>query len=622
MQPAWRDVADSMTPVHPFVRLQRLTAWCLALTLALLTSCAGADQPSPGAATTDVSTTLAPDVASAPAPDTAPVAVQILPNAPTPDPTLDSMNRFPAHFGDAPQHAIRDGRPVVLLPPHDPGTDDRPAQTRTSYLTNTQNSLLVLYDTTSEWGWLGELYAMCAVTLASHFGEVVHKPVAQYAPGELLNYAGVIYVGSTFDEPLPVAFLDDVLADQVPVLWIADNLWQLVARSKTFLADYGYSITWFDVSPISKVLYKQANLTRDATNGAGLIQVGSVNPAVVTTLATAVHDDGTTLPWAVQSRKLTYIVENPFSYIGPDDRYIAYCDLLFHVFAPNTPNRHRALVRLEDVNPSQDPEEFRAIVDYLYGEKVPFSIALIPLYRDAWGVFNNDVPQTLHWTDRPAMLAAIKYATQRGATIVMHGYTHQLENYKDPYSGVSADDFEFFMTHIDSFNSVIYDGAVPGDSAQWAIGRIKAGLAELQAAGLQTPTTFEYPHYAGSSVDSKAIRTVLDRAYHRGLFFGGDLGVLPVNPAHSIGLFYPFKVNDVYGWKITPENLGNFEPAAYNNHPPRLPKDLILSAKNNLVIRDGVASFFFHPYYPLSALQEIVAGIKATGYTFVSANAL
>ena len=536
-------------------------------------------------------------------------------------PAQGSQNRFPADFGPHPQFAERDGRTVVLIP-NAPGSDLRPHETKLSHLNGAPAGLLVLYDSTSTWGWLGELYGMCAIILASHFGTVDSKPVALYAAGDMDSYKGVIYVGSTFDEPLPVSFLDDVLEDTKPVLWISSNLWQLVARAKDFQATYGFSITWFDTSKVAKVVYKSTDLKRDANNASGLVQVGTIDPAIVTTLATAVRDDGTTLPWAVRALNLTYVVENPFGYIGPDDRYIAYCDLLFEVFAPQTPIRHRGLVRLEDVNPSQDPVEFRAIVDFLHEEKVPFSIALIPMYVDALGAFNNGVPQILRWKDRPAMLAAIKYATVRGGTIVMHGYTHQFEDYLDPYSGVSADDFEFYMTHVDANNYVIYDGPVPGDSAELAWGRIYAGLAELKAAGLQAPTIFEYPHYAGSAVDSKAIQMILPSAYHRGLFFAGDLGINPPDFKKSIGLFYPFTVTDVYGWKIMPENLGNYEPEAYNNHPPRLPADLIASAKNNLVIRDGVASFFFHPYYPLDQLKLIVKGVKATGYTFVSAAAM
>ena len=50
---------------------------------------------------------------------------------------------------------------------------------------------------------------------------------------------------------------------------------------------------------------------------------------------------------------------------------------------------------------------------------------------------------------------------------------------------------------------------------------------------------------------------------------------------------------------------------------PRLPTKYH-NAQVNLAVTQGVASFFFHPTYPLSDLQQIVAGIKALGYTFVS----
>lgn len=530
------------------------------------------------------------------------------------------LNKFPADFGAnsfVEEHEGRPTRPFLIAP----GSDHRPHAVQKNFLETTPSGLLVLYDTTSDYGWLGELYTIGARTLLTHFGDVTALPVAQYQAGDINKYLGVMYVGSTFDEPIPVAFLDDVLATQLPVMWIYDNIWQLVNRAKDFEGTYGFTLTWFDLSSIPNVLYKNANLTRDASNGSGIVHIQPTKPDVVKTLATAVRADGTKVPWAVRAQNLTFISENPLSYIGPDDRMLAFSDLLFETYAPKTPVRHRALVRLEDVNASHDPGEFRAIVDYLAAEHVPFSMALIPLYVDALGLFNGGVPLTLHWKERPAMLSAIKYATSKGGRIIMHGYTHQLNNTKDPYSGVSADDFEFFVTHIDANNSVIYDGAAPGDSAEWAIGRIQAGLAEIADSGLQPPITFEYPHYAGTSVDSKAIRTVLGQAYHRGLFFGGDLSGVP-DPAHSIGMFYPFKVTDVYGWKVIPENIGNYEPKWYNNHPPRLAADLVQSAKNNLVIRDGVASFFFHPYYPLAELKKVVSGIKALGYTFVPGDSL
>ena len=532
---------------------------------------------------------------------------------------VDSSNRFPVDFGPNRPAQWVDGqmvRPFASLP----GTDRRPRGRvwQRPAFDKAPSGALVLYDTTSKYGWLGELYAMAAQALVSHFCKVTCAPVATYKSGDLFNYQAAVYLGSSYDEPVPLALLDDILADQTPVVWIYDNIWQLVNRAKDFSAAYGYKLNWFDLSTIATVQYRGTPLTRDPSNASGLIEVKAADPKLVTTLATAVRADGSTLPWAVRSKNLTFVSENPFAYISFDDRMLAFADMLFDILAPKTAVRHRALLRLEDVNASQNAKELREITDFLASEHVPFSLALIPLYVDALGAFNNGNPLTLHWLDRPAMLSAVKYATLKGGRLILHGYTHQFGTLKNPYSGVTADDFEFIQTHVDAKNSVIYDGAVPGDSAAFALGRVASGLAELAAAGLQKPITFEYPHYAGSSVDSKAIATVFGKAYHRGLFYGGDLGYTAADPAHSIGMFYPYAVTDVYGWKVIPENLGNYEPKAYNNHPPRLAADIVKTAKNNLVVRDGVASLFFHPYYPLAELKKIVAGVKALGYTFVA----
>lgn len=55
---------------------------------------------------------------------------------------------------------------------------------------------------------------------------------------------------------------------------------------------------------------------------------------------------------------------------------------------------------------------------------------------------------------------------------------------------------------------------------------------------------------------------------------------------------------------------------------PAAAADLIASAKANLAVRDGFASFFYHPYYPVQPLKDTIDGIKALGYTFVSPAAL
>jgi uncharacterized protein YdaL len=168
---------------------------------------------------------------------------------------------------------------------------------------------------------------------------------------------------------------------------------------------------------------------------------------------------------------------------------------------------------------------------------------------------------------------------------------------------------------------------VPGDSEAYASGRIQGAFAELGRAGI-APTQlfgFEFPHYASSGVDSRTIAQIfatqvggLPRAYHRSIYFAGALTGLADDASRYIGQFFPYSVDDVYGWRMTPENIGNYEPLPVNNNPPRLPADLVASATANLVVRDGVASFFYHPYYPTHILRQIIDGVRAAGYTFVS----
>jgi uncharacterized protein YdaL len=480
---------------------------------------------------------------------------------------------------------------------------------------------LVLYDETGPWGWLGELYAINVGALVSHFGTWTAKPASQYVAGELSAYAGAVYVGSTFDEPLPAAMLDDVLAGTRPVVWIDYNIWQLAARAPGgFGASYGFDPWYFDTSDFARVDYKGTSLTRYEPNGAGVMLYSALTTAKV--LAQAVRtSDGASIPWAVRGKNVTYIGENPMAYVTSNDRYLAFADLLFDAFAPETPERHRALVRIEDVNATTSPSALRSIADYLWSQKVPFGIATIPYYKDPLGAVDG-TPQSIPLKDAPAVVDAIKYMLTKGGTIVMHGYTHQYESTPNPYNGVTADDFEFYASHIDAANYVVYDGPVALDSQAWAAQRIAAGLAELAAAGLPAPTIFEYPHYAGSAADSLAVRDRFATVYHRGIYPSGLLRGQPPNYAHVIGVMYPYGARDPFGFAVIPENLGSYEPEPANNNPPRLVSDILATAQVNRVVRDGFASFYFHPYYPVSVLRQIVSGIKARGYSFVSPTAL
>lgn len=490
--------------------------------------------------------------------------------------------------------------------------------------TTTSTKTLILYDTSNSWGYLGELYATMTANLVGHFGTYKAEPVANYSTGEMAGYTAAIYIGSTWDEPLPNSFLDDVAKGTTPVMWLSRNIWELTARDANFQSQYGWMWSQMDQSDVAGVQYKGQTILRDTNNEKGIMDYSSIDSSKVTVLAQAVRPDGTTFPWALRSGNLTYIGEMPLSYIGTNDRYLIFCDLLFDLLAPTTPVQHRAMIRLEDVGPDSDPADLRADADYLYSQGVPFSFGVYPLYRDPNGVSNGGKDTTIHLKDAKDVVSAINYMISKGGTMIMHGYTHQYSNVPNPYNGQSADDFEFFRAHVDAQNYVRLDGPVAEDSYSWALGRMQASAKEFQNAKLPVPTIFEFPHYAGSAVDYQAARSMFSTRYERSLYFSGVLsgGTPATDTTHMVGQFFPYVVNDVYGSKVLPEDLGNYEPEWSNNNPPRSPQDMIDTARRDLVIRDGFASFFFHPYYDITKLEETVQGIKALGYTFVSPTSL
>jgi uncharacterized protein YdaL len=519
-------------------------------------------------------------------------------------------------------------------------------------------STLVLYDSSGDYGWLGELYALAAGTLASHFGRVTAEPVGSYVAGQVEDHTATIYLGSSYDEPLPAALVDDVTRTAKPVIWAGFNVWQLAGaagstRNTAFQARYGWdpATSYLDsTDTLTSVAYKGRTLTRSPLNAAGVLSPHLVDPAAVTVLARATCTDGagavvacapvaqaggTSLPWAIRSANLTYVGEIPFPYASESDRSLVFADLLFPALAPAAAPSRRAAVRLEDVSPTADPQVLRQLADYLARQKVPFTVGVIPEYRDPNGAYTGGVAEDITLAQAPDVVSALKYMQAKGGTLLQHGTTHQFGSLANPYNGVSGDDFEFYRARCSATQTapyqfrdgceitdwVVLQGAVPGDSASWAASRVASGRALFGAAGLATPTIFETPHYSGTAADYAGIRQVYATRYERELFFGGLLTGAG-DPSRVFGQFFPYAVNDVYGTKVLPENLGNYEPVVYNNNPPRSAADIVANARANLVVTQGVASFFFHPDYPLSQLQQIVTGIKGLGYTFVPAATL
>jgi uncharacterized protein YdaL len=473
---------------------------------------------------------------------------------------------------------------------------------------------LVLYDTGGPWGHLGELYAIQLGNLVSHFGPWRAAPAARYASESTGGHRAIVYVGSSYGEGLPPELLDEVAAGATPVLWIDENIWQLIERFPFFTERYGWVRGRPDRSPVRAVRYKGAELPRDIEReAAGLATFRFVDPETAVVVAEAVRDDGSTLPWAVRSRNLTYVAENPFHYTREADRHLVLADLLFDLLAPATPERQRALVRLEDISPLSDPSALDAVRSELVRRDIPFGASVYPVHREP------GAPE-VRLCDRPAVVAAIRRLIADGGTLVLHGFTHQLGTSPNPYDGRSGSDFEFFRAELNGEGQVRLTGPVDGDSRAWANARIAAAMGELSYVRLPRPTLFEVPHYAASAAAYAAIAGRFAARYDRGLYFSGVLAGGAIDHGRPISQAFPYVVRDVYGSVVIPENLGHHAASAAGDGDDVA--RIVAAARRARIVRDGVASFFFHPYVGPEPLGAIIDDMQAAGYTFVSPSEL
>jgi len=223
---------------------------------------------------------------------------------------------------------------------------------------------------------------------------------------------------------------------------------------------------------------------------------------------------------------------------------------------------------------------------------------------------------------------SLDYARQRGAEIVMHGFTHQYGTMRNPHTGVSGDDYEFW--------NIVDNTPFPEDSASWALGRLYNGLSDLRSNGY-TPVAWEAPHYQQSAITSRSAPLLFGTTYQRVVYYTADKPnfFAPVAKDFSLGQYYPYVIRkDYYGQYVIPENLGNIEydistidPTSNYNYTA---DDILTNAKYALAVRDGMASYFFHPFWlepelgvpGLEDFKKTVEGITQLGFTWVAPSTL
>ncbi|MDB5749791.1 MAG: papd-like protein, partial [Ramlibacter sp.] len=255
--------------------------------------------------------------------------------------------------------------------------------------------------------------------------------------------------------------------------------------------------------------------------------------------------------------------------------------------------------------------------------------AVIPRYVDGLGAYNGGVRQEVHLSQATNLRTALAYARNKGgAEMVMHGFTHQYGTMKNPHTGVSGDDYEFW--------NIVDNKPFPEDSPSWVLGRLSQGLQDMRANGLY-PVAWEAPHYHTSAIAARTAPQLFTTTYQRAVYYTADKPdfYAATSKDFSVGQFFPYVIKkDHYGQYVLPENLGNIEydistidPTSNYNYTA---DDLITNAKYAKAVRDGFASFFFHPFWleptintpGLEDFKKTVEGITQLGYTWVAPSTL
>ena len=411
-------------------------------------------------------------------------------------------------------------------------------------------------------------------SLLGHFfvtTEIVEEEF--YEPGSLAAYDAVFYIGGTHKAINP-AFLEDIYASEKPVAWMGRGLDWLNAEYPLDKYGIGYSRVE-TAEPFTQVSYKDTDL-RKTDPVASVTYVADEGRAEVLSWM----DNGSeSAPYLVHGGNFWYFADIPMFSNSPegasgDSAYLVLADVLHDILNQPHPEEHRAMVRIEDVHPMSDISKLDALVDYLYQKRIPFGVGLIPVY------INPGTGEEVHLSDRPEFVEAIKRAETKGGTIVLHGYTHQLY-------GVTAIDHEFYDNRTGTFPS--------GESVESISSRIETALAEVNEQGIY-PRIWETPHYNASDLTHSVVAEYFDVVWERrdAPFFPY---VVQLEKTDQIGL---------------PETLG------YIRGADRTAEKLVSMAAKQKVVRDGYASFFFHLHIEEGQMHEMVDGLQAQGYDFVS----
>ena len=422
-------------------------------------------------------------------------------------------------------------------------------------------------------------------SLLGHFNTAVTvQGVNEYTPRQLYGYDFTFYIGFHINNAVPQRFTDDVLKLDRRVIWLATGFREFSQRPGV-AEKLGFAVTRVDSSSkFDLVRYRGNTFTKKEP----AVSIVELRPRSGASVLATVGEAGSRKdhPYIVQTGSLTYIADSPFAYADEASEYLLFADMLHDILGEPHEESHSALIRIEDVTPMEDPDRLRDIADILSARSIPFLVGVVPFY------VNPSEGIRISLSDKPEIVDALKYMVQNGATIVMHGVTHQ-------YRGVTATDYEFWDEST--------NGIIKGETSEGIARKLDAGIQEFMKNGLY-PMVWETPHYTASFQLYQTVAKYFSTAMEQRLSIED----------FDYSQFFPYLIRrDMFGQTIYPENLGYIPLDPDMNRSRGYVRNLLDEAKAGLYVRDGFASCFFHAFVDHDLLKELVDGIQALGYTFM-----
>lgn len=508
------------------------------------------------------------------------------------------------------------------------------------------------------------------VNLLGHFKGWNKQRVSinDYKAGDLDECRANFYVGAFYDNIGSDAFYKDLANTKSTFMWIGYNIWGVPPRdlehkfglkykgikkaSKTDKDSKGFPAFYKNFQYKGEVFSKSIEKSKDPKHPYSaafeLIQTEILKKKETKVHAWA-HYSGKKerhkkLPYITQNGQYWYVADVPFSYIHTSDRYLIFADILFDVLKeePRWKTKKPAFIRIEDVHPLIETQQINGYANYFSKRKVPFAISVIPVYQNIEKETKKLI--RVESSQKPEWIKSMKIAQEKGASLIFHGYTHQLDSYPNP-SGLSGWDYEFWDINKQT--------PVAQDSTKFILGRLEKGYAEMVNT-VGKPSAWITPHYdaspLGNLIFGRVFNWVIGRIKYPSSFHvtegevmsreysfmnsgvsGKDkrkeylskvnVVVPPKAMKNYAGEFFPYEIyHDLYGQSVIPENLHFVrlkDPAQALREKRKLLKKIS-------ILRDSWASFYIHPWImgvdPKGVSKELDLYIKEArrlGWEFV-----